>query len=78
MQYDAGAGSKNKYTRHGRKHEPVAIDTYRKIFCSHHKDAKVVKPGFHVKASIPFLGASPDGLATCSCHKDRILEIKYP
>ena len=29
-------------------------------------------------AASPFLGASTDGLVTCSCHENRFLEIKCP
>ena len=78
MQFDTGMGSNNKYTQHGRKYEPVARAAYEEIFCRQHYNAKVVQTGFHVNANIPFLGASPDGLVSCSCHPDRVLEIKCP
>jgi len=34
--------------------------------------------GLHVRAICTFLGASPDGIVSCSYHAERLLEIKCP
>ncbi len=60
------------------KKVPAAREAYRNIFCSQDRVSKVVETGFHVKAGMPVLSASHYGLATCSCHPERILEMKCP
>ena len=68
-----------KYTSHGKRYEPVArshyIDNYSK---DHNSSLKVKEVGLVVRADVPFLGASPDGIVSCSCHTTRLLEIKCP
>ena len=34
------------------------------------------KTGLHINAQYPHLGASPDGLISCACCGDELLEIK--
>ena len=58
--------------------ESVARDFYRTSMSSCQKNLQVEETGFLVCAASPFLGASTDGLVTCSCHKSRVLEIKCP
>lgn len=41
-----------------------------------HKNLVVEERGLFVSPDIPFLGASPDGVVSCSCHPPRLLEIK--
>ena len=36
----------------------------------------VRETGFHVRVYYPFLGASPDGIVSCDCHDQKLLEIK--
>ncbi|CAN7942882.1 unnamed protein product [Ixodes hexagonus] len=43
-----------------------------------HTDLEVKESGFLLSRRHPFLGASPDGIVTCSCCKARLLEIKSP
>ena len=38
----------------------------------------VRETGFHVRVDYPFLGASPDGIVSCDCHDQKLLEIKCP
>ena len=39
---------------------------------------RVEDTGLHINTSYPYLGASPDGLVTCICCGDELLEIKMP
>ena len=45
---------------------------------SSHENFTVEITGLHVDVEKPFLGASPDGLTTCSCHGQGLVEIKCP
>ena len=45
---------------------------------SHHKDFGVRNTGLIVSLNNHFVAASPDGLVSCSCHPDRLVEIKCP
>ena len=45
---------------------------------SQHILFKVETTGFHVNPAYPHLGASPDGLVSCSCCDNELLEIKRP
>ena len=76
MQYEAGV--QNKYTRYGNLMEPVARSNYYESQHNIHENFKVDETGFLVSKDFPFLGASPDGMVSCSCHKPRLLEIKCP
>ena len=78
MQYEACSSGNDKYTRYGKKLEPSARDCYRNLISKQHGHLKVIESGFHVRAICPLLGASPDGIVSCSCHSDRVLEIKCP
>jgi len=43
-----------------------------------HLDFKISEVGLVLHPHYPFLGATPDGLVSCSCHGDGTLEIKCP
>ena len=45
---------------------------------AHHDNLIVNETGFKVHTEYPCIGASLDGIATCSCHEIRGLEIKCP
>jgi len=76
MQYNSQCD--NKYTKYGRNMEPVARQYYKKTMMEKHSNLVVCETGLNVKAICPFLGASPDGIVSCSCHTERLLEIKCP
>jgi len=67
----------NKYTKYGRKLEPVAREYYMNII-ERHSNLVACETGLHVRAICTFLGASPDGIVSCSYHAERLLEIKCP
>ena len=67
---------KNSATSWGCEHESAAKKRYKSLFeCAHHQ-FKVVECGLFISVEYPFLGASPDGLVTCTCCGDGICEIK--
>jgi len=43
-----------------------------------HEDFEIQEAGLFVDASVPYVGASPDGIINCKCHGKGILEIKCP
>ena len=43
-----------------------------------HTDFTCTEAGLHLSKDHPFVGASPDGLVSCSCCGDGLLEIKCP
>ena len=60
----------------GCEHEATARIQYQEISSTQHENCEVSKCGFFIHPEYPFLGASPDGLITCSCCGDGIYEIK--
>ena len=43
-----------------------------------HAEFEVETTGLHVNPKYPYLGASPDGLVTCACCGNGLLEVKCP
>ena len=62
----------------GREKEATAIEQYCREMMKTHEDFKVSSCGLIIDPKYPYLGASPDGLGSCSCCGDRLLEIKCP
>ena len=62
----------------GISNEPVARKKYLETFKSHHKKLKIIEKGFFISIDNPFIGASPDGVISCDCHGECLLEIKCP
>lgn len=48
------------------------------MMSSQHSNFTVTQSGLHVSVEYPFLGASPDGIVSCSCCGTGLLEIKCP
>eukprot|EP00794_Sanderia_malayensis_P006492 gene6492-7236_t len=74
VQYIANFSS--KYTQHGKDMEPVARKQFILEQLKHHKEFKVCESGLVVASDQPYLGASPDGIVSCSCLGKGVLEIK--
>ena len=51
----------SRYTNHGLKYEPIALEQYQKYMSSINKPVKVFKSGLVVSMDAPYLSASPDG-----------------
>lgn len=67
-----------RYTDHGTKYEPVAIDKYHRYMHSQTTPVHVLKSGFLVCSNSPILGCSPDRKVidpTCE-DPSRLLEVK--
>jgi len=50
----------SRYTDHGIKYEPVALEQYQKYMLSISRPVQVLKSGLVVSLEAPYLGASPD------------------
>ncbi|XP_029836391.2 uncharacterized protein LOC115320401 isoform X2 [Ixodes scapularis] len=64
--------------RWGRDNEPNAKREYRLFMERNHNDFKLEDIGFVIDTRDSFIGASPDGIWSCSCHGVGILEVKCP
>ena len=67
---------KTAATAWGNNHEPAAHIKYRNIMSKAHEDFLVSICGLFIDVQLPFIGASPDGLVTCTCCGEGICEIK--
>ena len=61
----------------GRDNEDHAREKYR-VSMKSHEDFSLQSAGLLVSTKFPFLGASPDGIISCSCCGTGLLEIKCP
>ncbi|XP_057294277.1 uncharacterized protein LOC130622783 [Hydractinia symbiolongicarpus] len=75
-------GNYKSYTSKAAKWGIENKDNARKLYVKEmkktHKKFSVRCTGFHISLQHPFVGASPDGIAHCACHKTGLLEIKCP
>ncbi|CAN7946809.1 unnamed protein product [Ixodes hexagonus] len=60
----------------GIEKEPVARQSFVDIEALKHTDFNVAKSGLVVNPLWPYLGASPDGIVSCACCPQAVLEIK--
>lgn len=70
----------SRYTAHGTKYEPVAIENYLNYMHSQKTPVHVFKSGFVMCANCPVLGCSPDGKVVDPNCEDpfRLLEVNCP
>ena len=63
--------------KYGRLMENEAIAKYRSILKNQgHELVKVTRCGLFVLHDKMYIGASPDGIVSCKCHTDGLLEVK--
>ena len=62
----------------GLERESIAVADYIKKMERSHKEFHFCKIGLMLNSQWPFLGASPDGLISCKCCGQGILEVKCP
>ena len=78
MGYDTRDLSKTKQVKWGVDNEEKARDLYIKSKRTIHAGFECRLSGFVIDPEKPYLGASPDGIATCKCCEPRVVEIKCP
>ncbi|KAG0443843.1 hypothetical protein HPB47_014464 [Ixodes persulcatus] len=62
----------------GREKEGKARDAYIADIAPIHHNFRCEESGLHLSTEHPFLGATPDGLVSCTCCGKGVLEIKCP
>ena len=70
-----GVDFDTKEMKHGRTWEPVARDMALD-YLSDHSNVKCKQTGLIIDETTPYLAASPDGIISCDCHEDHVLEVK--
>ena len=69
-----------RYTNHGLKYEPIALEQYQKYMSSINQLVKVFKSGLVISMDAPYLGASPNAKVIDRGCSDRfgLSEVKCP
>lgn len=65
-------------TQWGLDKEEEALSVYIKTIEPYHNDVALRKSGFLICPKYPYLGVSPDGIRSCACHDDILVEVKCP
>ena len=60
----------------GSDNKPTASEYFVETQNAHHENLIVNETGFKVHTEYQYIGVSLDGIATCSCHEIRGLEVK--
>ena len=68
----------SKQIEWGCKHKKAARDMYVRKQKEEHCSFQVENSGFVINPQWPFVGATPDGIISCSCCGRGVLEIKCP
>ena len=76
--YPADIKFSNDAVSWGLEKESTAVAAYMEKIQESHKEFKFSKVGLMLNNQWPFLGASPDGLISCQCCGQGILEVKCP
>lgn len=74
----AAAGIYSNSMQWGLQSEQKARSIFLSLLAPFHKTLVTDRRGFYVSKAKPYLGASPDGFVTCSCHDAALIEIKCP
>ena len=61
-----------------KQSEPLGREQYKILMASKHSSFQVQPAGLFVNPQYPYLGASPDGVVSCQCCGEGIIEIKCP
>ena len=68
----------SKATDWGCEHESKARSEYLAKMSVTHTNFQIKEVGFFIDTKHPYIGASPDGIASCDCCGEVIIEIKCP
>lgn len=71
-------GPKTAAITWGEENKHVARQEYTEASTRTHTSFLIKSAGLYINPKYPHLGASPDGLITCACCGDGLLEIKCP
>ena len=75
-------GYKNDFyteaTAWGKTMEKIAQDKFLEIISPMHVNLCIQSTGLLIDKEEIYLGATPDGLVSCDCCEDHVLEIKCP
>lgn len=69
---------KSKITEWGIKNEPNAREEYFTYQQGIHEQFSCKTTGLIISPTLPYLPASPDGLVSCTCCGNGVLEVKCP
>jgi len=69
-------GGKGKAVQWGIDNEDKALKSYETMMKNHHSSFILSSSGLVVNPVYPHLGASPDGLSSCSCCGKGVVEVK--
>ena len=64
--------------RWGVEHEDIGRESYLELANENHINVQYSAAGLHLNPRFPHLGATPDGLISCECCGEGIIEIKCP
>lgn len=68
----------SRATGWGCEHEKFARDIFLDKLKLSHDNVKLEEVGFFINPDVPFIGASPDGMVSCDCCGQNVIEIKCP
>ena len=62
----------------GKTKEKIALQKFIEKISPEHVNLSVRSTGLIIHREEPYLAATPDGIVSCDCHEDHVLEIKCP
>lgn len=76
MKYNDTDLSKVEAISFGNKYEKVAKELYMQHMLYKHEDFKLRDCGLVIDKAFPLFAATPDGVRSCACHGDGLVEVK--
>ena len=64
--------------KYGRDIEMEVVNTFAEYIKNYHQDCIISECGLVLDETMPYIGASPDQLMSCSCCGKACIEIKCP
>ena len=64
--------------KYGNENEPIAGESFKNYMITRHTNFKLEICGLIISESTPALDTSPDGLTSCDCCGNGVLEVKCP
>ena len=62
----------------GIDNEEKALEAFGDALKQGHENFTISKSGLRIRKDLPYLGASPDAIISCSCCGDSVVEVKCP